>query len=75
MNQSHCDAFTTGNIVKVYDASFHDMIQYIVMEYIDGITSKNILISRALLSERRNPPDRTDFGALQQRSRVRNCTP
>lgn len=38
------------NIVKVYDVSFGDMIQYIVMEYIDGITSRNILISKALLS-------------------------
>ena len=28
------------NIVKVYDVSFGDMIQYIVMEYIDGITLK-----------------------------------
>ncbi len=29
------------NIVKVYDVSFGDRIQYIVMEYIDGITLKN----------------------------------
>ena len=28
------------NIVRVYDVSFGDMIQYIVMEYIDGITLK-----------------------------------
>lgn len=28
------------NIVKVYDVSFGDRIQYIVMEYIDGITLK-----------------------------------
>ena len=28
------------NIVKVYDVSFGDLIQYIVMEYIDGITLK-----------------------------------
>ena len=28
------------NIVKVYDVSFGDKMQYIVMEYIDGITLK-----------------------------------
>ena len=32
------------NIVKVYDVSFGDRIQYIVMEYIDGITLKLSLI-------------------------------
>ncbi|HEX3038420.1 MAG TPA: Stk1 family PASTA domain-containing Ser/Thr kinase [Oscillospiraceae bacterium] len=31
------------NIVKVYDVSFGDQIQYIVMEYIDGITLKEYL--------------------------------
>lgn len=31
------------NIVKVYDVSFGDLIQYIVMEYIDGITLKEII--------------------------------
>lgn len=31
------------NIVKVYDVSFGDSIQYIVMEYIDGITLKEYL--------------------------------
>lgn len=31
------------NIVKVYDVSFGDMIQYIVMEYIDGITLKEFI--------------------------------
>ena len=31
------------NIVKVYDVSFGDRIQYIVMEYIDGITLKEYL--------------------------------
>ena len=34
------------NIVKVYDVSFGDMIQYIVMEYIDGITLKEYLKQR-----------------------------
>lgn len=35
------------NIVKVYDVSFGDMIQYIVMEYIDGITLKEYIESQS----------------------------
>ena len=31
------------NIVKVFDVSFGDLIQYIVMEYIDGITLKEYI--------------------------------
>lgn len=31
------------NIVKVYDVSFGDLLQYIVMEYIDGITLKQFI--------------------------------
>lgn len=31
------------NIVKVYDVSFGDRIQYIIMEYIDGITLKQYI--------------------------------
>ncbi len=31
------------NIVRVYDVSFGDLIQYIVMEYIDGITLKEFI--------------------------------
>ena len=31
------------NIVKVYDVSFSDVIQYIVMEYVDGITLKQYI--------------------------------
>ena len=31
------------NIVKVYDVSFGDQIQYIVMEFIDGITLKEYI--------------------------------
>ncbi len=31
------------NIVKVYDVSFGDLIQYIVMEYIEGITLKEFV--------------------------------
>ena len=34
------------NIVKVYDVSFGDKIQYIVMEYIDGITLKEYINNR-----------------------------
>ena len=31
------------NIVKVFDVSFGDLIQYIVMEYIEGQTLKQLL--------------------------------
>ena len=31
------------NIVKVYDVSFGDRLQYIVMEYIEGITLKEYI--------------------------------
>lgn len=37
------------NIVKVYDVSFGDLIQYIVMEYIDGITLKQYIESHGHL--------------------------
>jgi len=37
------------NIVKVYDVSFGDLIQYIVMEYIDGITLKELIESQGSL--------------------------
>ncbi len=37
------------NIVKVYDVSFGDLIQYIVMEYIEGITLKEYIESRGSL--------------------------
>ncbi len=37
------------NIVKVYDVSFGDMIQYIVMEYIDGITLKEFIERQGVL--------------------------
>ncbi len=37
------------NIVKVYDVSFGDLIQYIVMEYIDGITLKEYIEHRGSL--------------------------
>ncbi len=38
------------NIVKVFDVSFGDMIQYIVMEYIDGITLKEYIEMQGVLS-------------------------
>lgn len=38
------------NIVKVYDVSFGDMIQYIVMEYIDGITLKEYIEQQGILN-------------------------
>ncbi len=38
------------NIVKVYDVSFGDMIQYIVMEYIDGITLKEYINQQKILT-------------------------
>ncbi|MED9970975.1 MAG: Stk1 family PASTA domain-containing Ser/Thr kinase [Ruminococcus sp.] len=37
------------NIVKVYDVSFGDMIQYIVMEYIDGITLKEYIAQQGII--------------------------
>ena len=37
------------NIVKVYDVSFGDRIQYIVMEYIDGITLKEYIGQQKIL--------------------------
>lgn len=40
------------NIVKVYDVSFGDMIQYIVMEYIDGITLKEYIAKKKAVSWR-----------------------
>ena len=38
------------NIVKVYDVSFGDLIQYIVMEYIEGITLKEYIERNSNLS-------------------------
>ncbi len=38
------------NIVKVYDVSFGDLIQYIVMEYIEGITLKRYIESHGSVS-------------------------
>lgn len=38
------------NIVKVYDVSFGEKIQYIVMEYIDGITLKEYIDQQKVLT-------------------------
>ena len=40
------------NIVKVYDVSFGDRIQYIVMEYIDGITLKDYIEKESTINWR-----------------------
>lgn len=37
------------NIVKVYDVSFGDLLQYIVMEYIDGVTLKEFIDQQGAL--------------------------
>ncbi len=37
------------NIVKVFDVSFGDLLQYIVMEYIDGITLKEYIHQQGTL--------------------------
>ena len=38
------------NIVKVYDVSFGDRLQYIVMEHIEGITLKEYIEERGVIS-------------------------
>ena len=38
------------NIVKVYDVGFSDKLQYIVMEYIDGITLKEYIDNEKVLT-------------------------
>ena len=37
------------NIVKIYDVGFSDEIQFIVMEYIDGITLKEFIEQQGVL--------------------------
>lgn len=41
------------NIVKVFDVSFGERLQYIVMEYIDGTPSRSTSISRRTSSGRK----------------------
>ena len=38
------------NIVKVYDVNFSDRLQYIIMEYIDGITLKEYIDAEQMLT-------------------------
>ncbi|MBP3242757.1 MAG: Stk1 family PASTA domain-containing Ser/Thr kinase [Ruminococcus sp.] len=45
------------NIVKIYDMGFSDKIQYIVMEYIDGITLKEYIEEEKVLT----PKDTVHF--------------
>ncbi len=40
------------NIVKVFDVSFGDAIQYIVMEHIEGITLKNYITQQGVVDQR-----------------------
>lgn len=40
------------NIVKVYDVSYGDMLQYIVMEYVDGITLKEYMLQQGRIDPR-----------------------
>ncbi len=40
------------NIVKVYDVSFGDAIQYIVMEHVEGITLKEYINQQGIVSPR-----------------------
>ena len=40
------------NIVKVYDVSFGDVLQYIVMEYVDGITLKDYIKQQGVIEWR-----------------------
>lgn len=40
------------NIVKVYDVSFGDKLQYIVMEYIDGITLKEYIEQQKIINRK-----------------------
>jgi len=51
MNESKAIAVLSHpNVVKVSDVSFGDLIQYIVMEYIDGITLKEYIDQQGPLS-------------------------
>ena len=40
------------NIVKVYDVSYGDLLQYIVMEYVDGITLKEYIEQQGVVDTR-----------------------
>ncbi len=40
------------NIVKIYDVSYGDLLQYIVMEYVDGITLKEYIEQQGVVDTR-----------------------
>ncbi|MBR3815474.1 MAG: Stk1 family PASTA domain-containing Ser/Thr kinase [Clostridia bacterium] len=40
------------NIVKVFDVSYGDVLQYIVMEYVDGITLKEYMLQQGKIDPR-----------------------
>ena len=40
------------NIVNIYDVSVRDNVKYIVMEYVEGITLKNYMTRKGILSVR-----------------------
>ncbi len=40
------------NIVKVYDVSYGDRLQYIVMEYVEGITLKEYIQQQGVINQR-----------------------
>lgn len=49
-NESKAIAMLSNpNIVKIFDVSFGDQIQYIVMEYIDGITLKDYITQQGYI--------------------------
>lgn len=49
-NESKAIAMLSNpNIVKIYDVSFGDQIQYIAMEYIDGITLKEYITQQGFV--------------------------
>ena len=63
------------NIVRVYDVSFGDMIQYIVMEYIDGITLKEYIDMQGVLDWKETVHLTTQVPALFTAisSRITSC--
>ena len=50
MNAKAIAVLSHPNIVKIYDMGFSEKLQYIVMEYIDGITLKEYIDSERVLN-------------------------
>ena len=61
------------NIVKVYDVSFNEDIQYIVMEHIDGITLKEYIKSNGKAANTLRFPDRGIPHKVQSRGHWDVC--